>query len=312
MARFFGIALLVLMILLAPPSVLALISNNAVPGEPAYPIKRVLEAGILVITSVHPSLKAAFTVERSNRRFLEAKSLIDTGKSENVTESLGELVTHTKDAAKEITKVSGGTSKKQLVKKLTEQVKTYDKELEKAQKKIISKASYETPSQITIPAPTQAESIQPGVYQTPTSITTAPADTTVKPAVSPAPSPTPVKSPTPAPAKTAEPIDLIQIIEETREDLREINEELESVDTSSDSEPPYGTPAAEEAPPVSSADEESPAQESEPQPIPTEAPVPTLEPTPEDSPAIRQIKQNNLDPTPENSNPSKVETNLSP
>lgn len=308
MVRFFGIALIFLMIFLAPPSVLALISNNAVPGDATYPIKRTLEAGILTIASVHPSVKAAFTVERSSRRFLEAKKLIDTGEDDKAVNTLDELIGQTKDAVKEVTNVPAGNSKKQLVKKLTEQVKTYDKELEKAQKKITSQVSYETPPQITTPVPTQSNSVQQ-LYNSPSTSSV------------PSPSPTSVQSPTPVPTKvdeipasqTAQPVDLVQTIEETREELKEIQEELGNVDTGYDLEPPYETPyeipAAEEAPPpVSSADEEPPAEVSEPQPIPTEPPVPTIEPTPEESPAIRirKINQNNLNPTPEISSPPKV------
>lgn len=310
MARFLGVALIVLMILLAPPSVLALISNSAVPGDKTYPIKRALEAGILVVASVNPSLKAAFTVERSNRRFLEAKTLIDLGKNENVTESLGELVSQTKDAAKEVTKVPASSNKKKLVSKLKDQVKSYDKELEKAQKKIISQASYETPPpQIILPSPTQSISAQQKVYQSPPSITTT-GEVTIQP-VSPAPSPTIIKSITPTPtivedlstSQTPKPADLIQTIEKTREELKEINQGLQEVDTNTDSELPFETPVADELPsPQTSADtppEPSPVIDEEP----SQAPEPTLEPSPGEPPAFRMIRERttNTNDVPESS-----------
>ena len=61
MIRLLSIITLILSIVLFPPASLALISNNAVPGDSIYPIKRFLEDGIYAVASITPGTKAWFS-----------------------------------------------------------------------------------------------------------------------------------------------------------------------------------------------------------------------------------------------------------
>lgn len=117
----------ILLILLTPPAVLAYISQDAVPGDVTYPVKRKLEDGILLAASVNPTTKAWFAVTRSQRRFKESKVL--TSRNERKTKPLKELLLETRQAAKDIHEVKNDSQRKQLVDKYNSLVTEYKKEL---------------------------------------------------------------------------------------------------------------------------------------------------------------------------------------
>ena len=69
MIRLLSILTIILAIILFPPATLAVLSNNAVPGDAAYPIKRTLEDVIYAAASINPTSKAWFSAARSDRRY---------------------------------------------------------------------------------------------------------------------------------------------------------------------------------------------------------------------------------------------------
>lgn len=271
MVRIFGTVILVLMILLFPPTALALISNNAVPGDVMYPVKRGLERGILAVVSINPNTKALFTVERSNRRFTEAIVLISSSKNEEAADTLDELVKYTKDAAKDVKSVPGRTEKKQLIKKLRDQIKKYDNELEKIENELVAQpeptsvpgqpytSPYPTPSE-TIPTPTTfIPRPTSGLVPSPTS------RPLVFPSV-PSPRPTLRPSPTNVPARfIAPPVNVAPI----RNELEIIDNELEQEDEEAENI----TEGIASLPTIPPQADQEPA-------IPSPTPEPTVEPTP--------------------------------
>lgn len=147
MVKIISILVLVLTVILFPPAALALISNNAVPGDATYPIKRTLEDGIFAVVSLNSVTKAWFAKARSDRRFKEITILADQDK--DVSKTLNELIDQTDAAAKDITKIEGGFQKKRLLDQLSQSIQKYDKGLQE-----ISKTTPKSLTPTLTPAPT--------------------------------------------------------------------------------------------------------------------------------------------------------------
>ncbi len=219
MAKLLSILLLVLTVGLFPPAALALISNNAVPGDAAYPAKRKLEDVILLVASVNPATKAWFSAARSNRRFSEARVLIAQGK-QGANETLGELVSQTAIAAKEIEQVSDSAQKQQLKEHLVQSIEQYNLGLEQIQQ--------QTQTQVpvaTTPLPTTVAAPSPSALQAKpeTTLAPAPAVTPTTPLLSstlPSPTPSPVPFPL-TPAVNNEKLSAVQKqLEQIQKDLQ--------------------------------------------------------------------------------------------
>lgn len=211
MAKILTVLSLVFALLLFPPATMAIISQNAVPGDSTYPIKRKLEDGILLFASITPTTKAWFSLERSNRRYKEAAILLNKG--DLATQTLNELVDQTTIAAQEITQVQSVAKKEELINQLSQSIKQYDQGL-----LVVEKAT--VVSNPVSPQPTVQPTIQPTVQPT------------IQPTAQPIASPTPVlPSPQPvlppiAPAQTQDTVQT-QGVAQTRKDLEKIAKFLE-------------------------------------------------------------------------------------
>lgn len=164
MTRLFSIIILVLAIVLFPPAVLAVVSNNAVPGDSTYPIKRGLEDVIYAVASLNPNTKALFAKARSDRRFQEITVLFTQGKEAGKT--LNELVEQTQVAANQINQVSDSNQKGRLISQLSESIVKYDQGLSKVSKP-------QPPSVIQPPIPNQSPTPVPTVAPSSTSASDA-------------------------------------------------------------------------------------------------------------------------------------------
>ncbi len=193
MVKLLGIISLILAIVLFPPAALALISNNAVPGDSTYPIKRVLEDGIFAVASLNPVTKAWFAAARSDRRFKEYTVLVTKGKKGE--ETLNELVEQTQIAATQLNQVKDPVEKEKLKQQLVESIKKYDQGLSQI-------ASNNSNRQ-----PVSAESIQTGNTQSSTPQETPQPVSSDKPLASaiPTPAPTAISTPRSAPVPTPVP-----------------------------------------------------------------------------------------------------------
>ena len=196
MTRLLSILTIILAIILFPPAALALVSNNAIPGDATYPIKRSLEDVIYAAASLNPTTKAWFAAARSDRRFKEFITLVAQGKS--VSRTLNELVTQTETAASDIKKIDDPIKRQDLVNQLSESIDKYDQKL--------GEVSHSTV--IITPQPT----------------------VTARPTLTPLPSevskPTFTPIPTQVPTITQPPINP-QEIDEAKKKLEEIKKKLE-------------------------------------------------------------------------------------
>lgn len=183
--------ILILAIILFPPATLALVSNDAVPGDATYSIKRFLEDGIYTVASLNSVSKAWFSAARSDRRFKELSTLILQGKS--ASNSLNELVAQTDIAAEEIKKVEDPVKKQQLITQLSQSIDKYSQKLDEINS-----------PQIAVITPTNTP--MPEVTQIPSAAN--PPSETVKPTKIPTPtakspsSPRPTELPRPSPSQT--------------------------------------------------------------------------------------------------------------
>lgn len=180
MPKLLSIIVLIFSIVLFPPSVLAVISNNAVPGDSTYPIKRSLEDIIYATLSLHPVTKAWFSAARSERRFKEVKILVTSGRSSR--DSLQELVIQTDIAAKQIQKVQDPQKKKELISNLKESIEKYDQgllEIQGSYEKYYQRIKEEAKILETIPPPPAPSPTQPPVEATPVPNSVTPASSTV-------------------------------------------------------------------------------------------------------------------------------------
>ncbi|MBI2039793.1 hypothetical protein HYT18_01850 [Candidatus Microgenomates bacterium] len=262
MIRLLTIITIILSIILFPPATLAVISNDAVPGDATYPIKRFLEEGIFAIASITPTTKAWFAAARSDRRFQEVTVLINRGKP--VKDSLNELVEQTKSASKQIAEVKGNAQKKQLVDKLSESIEKYDKGLKDASgKKQIAKVSSPSPT-----PPRSTNQHKPLPVQTPV------------------PSQSPKFTPTPAPTTSYQPTQPSYPSDPSQQEIEEARRRLEEIRR-----------ALEEEARRLEEERQQQLQES-PTPSPTQTPKPTHEPTPTPKPISTLIPTLTLKPTP--------------
>lgn len=215
MAKLLTIISLILVLVLFPPAALAVISNNAIPGDATYPIKRSLEDIIFTFASLNPTTKAWFAAARSDRRFKELKTLVAQGKKSS--ETLNELVEQTEVAASQLAQVINPTERAKLIDELSQSIEKYDQGLQQ----------FSTPSNIT----TITTSLPPTTPQpTTTTVIPTPAGTDFispsAPTTQPTIRPTSTPQSTPAPHRDDED-DRQKELEEARRRLEEIRRRLE-------------------------------------------------------------------------------------
>lgn len=232
MLKILSIFVTVILIVLFPPAVLAFISNNAVPGDLTYPIKRKLEDGILAVASFNPTTKAYFQINRSDRRFKEATVLIR--KNDTKTQiSLNNLTDQVSFTINDLKKITDNSQKKQLAQQLSESINEYDQTL----------ANYQQESANSEIAQNTNPLIPSGSNQnpTPSKAQTSPALDTLKPSESPptlltvkksspSPSPTVFRSPQATiPPTQKNQDDQQRQIDEARKKLEEQQRQLEEI-----------------------------------------------------------------------------------
>lgn len=148
------------------PTGLVLASQDAVPGDGTYPIKRSLERVIIIAASLHPSTRSAFYVNFSKRRFKEALVLANTGQDASV--SLDELVLQTEEAASSVRNVSDLKTREKLTRDLIKQLEEYDEGLTKLEQKKTVLVITPTPKVTEAPQKVQPVSPTPKPLETPT------------------------------------------------------------------------------------------------------------------------------------------------
>lgn len=132
MLRIFSILVLILFIALLPPAALAYVSQDAIPGDQLYPVKRKLEDIILSVASISPTTRAWYALAYSRRRYDETTSLINKKDNTAASLTLKELVDQTSSVASEIQQVNSASQKIQLKEQLNTSIIEYQKGLNTA------------------------------------------------------------------------------------------------------------------------------------------------------------------------------------
>lgn len=147
MRSFFNFTSWVLLFLFAPLTLLILLSQNTVPGDLFYPVKRGLEGIVLAAASASPATRVAFRTDLTERRFKEAEKLL-LAKAD--TSALNSFITEVQSTQAEIDALSNLLEKEKTTEKLIAKIDDYQVKLTQLQ------AQTQSSPQIT-----QAQTVQP-------------------------------------------------------------------------------------------------------------------------------------------------------
>ena len=160
-----------------PITVLILLSQNTIPGDFFYPIKRGMENVVLAAATVSPATRVAFRTDLTERRFDEAEKLL---LARSDTTGLSDFVQEVQTAQQEVSTLSNLASKKELTEKLIEKIDEYQNKLAQVKTRTEANTPIPSPSQLE---PTESKtsviqkvtptSSQQIISPKPTSITTS-------------------------------------------------------------------------------------------------------------------------------------------
>ncbi len=145
-----------------PVTVLIFLSQNTVPGDMFYPIKRSMENVVLAAATVSPTTRAAFRTDLTTRRFDEAEKLL-LGSSD--INGLKEFVVEIQAAQEEVSAISDPIKKQELQQKIQTSVIEYEKRLDAVKVKLVARE----PRQLAIIAtltPTGSQTVSPTIEPT--------------------------------------------------------------------------------------------------------------------------------------------------
>ena len=242
--KFFNISSWVILFALLPVTVLIFLSQDTIPGDFFYPVKRGMENVILAAASVNPATRAAFRTDLTEARFKEAQSLVV---SKANASGLTTFVDEVQTAKLEVTDLQSPIERQKAEERLATKIDEYQNGLStleaKTEQNIIAYQSQETPTPIAPTSTLNSPSATPTLILTPTLTPTS----TPTPAVNPLPSSKPRPSPTliatsiPIPTLTLAPTvvpqpentqlteqkKIAETIKDTKEKLDKIKKELE-------------------------------------------------------------------------------------
>lgn len=236
---------------LLPVTVLIFLSQNSIPGDFFYPVKRSLENVVLAAASVSPATRVAFRTDLTETRFKEAQSLVLVRSNAN---GLYSLIDEVQEAKLEVINLTRDVERKKAEEKLISKIEEYQTGLStlqaKTEQKIITYQFQETlstppPAGGPPPAPSnQNQTPQNFLSPTPTftpspTLTLNPLPSSITPPLTSTPNPTiviptivvPTVVPTqvisPESAQVLEQKKIAQILKETKEQLDKIKKDLE-------------------------------------------------------------------------------------
>lgn len=124
------IIIMIIGIALFPPAILAYISQDALPGDLRYPVKRLVENGVMTIASINPNTKAMFSVSQSNSRLKEMLAV--AAKGEDTQSLIDEIIKQNEETVAEISRVSDVNRRQELIKEFQKNSKETQTKLAKA------------------------------------------------------------------------------------------------------------------------------------------------------------------------------------
>lgn len=172
--KFLNLGTWVILFALLPFTVLIFLSQNSIPGDFFYPVKRGLEGMVLAAASVSPTTRAAFRTDLTTRRFDEAEKLL-LGASG--TTGLKDFVTEIQAAQNEVSAISDPVKKQELQQKIQTSVTEYEKRLGTVKVKLIEQEEISqlalVPTNTPIPVETSEPEQQPISTNTPAPLPTS-------------------------------------------------------------------------------------------------------------------------------------------
>ncbi len=239
--KFFNLSSWIVLFALLPITILIFLSQDSIPGDLFYPVKRGMENVILAAASVNPATRAAFRTDLTEARFKEAQSLVV---SKSNAGGLSTFVDEVQSIQLEVVSLKSDTERKKAEEKLLVKIEKYQSGLStleaKTEQNIIAYQFQEIPSPTTIPRtsvtnlPSAAPTFALTSTLTPTT-TLMPTSTPVKQASSAsseASAPTVAKTsptvpPQPENTQVLEQKKIAQTLKETKEQLDKIKKDLE-------------------------------------------------------------------------------------
>lgn len=154
--KFLNLTSWIIFFTLLPITVLIFLSQNSVPGDFFYPIKRSMENVILAAASVNPATKAAFRTDLTEARFKEAQSLVI---SKSNASGLSTFVDEVRIAQIEVGNLTNNAERQKAEEKLLAKIDQYQSSLvtleAKTQENIIAYSPQVIPTFTPSPAPTE-------------------------------------------------------------------------------------------------------------------------------------------------------------
>lgn len=168
--KVFNMSSWIIFFALLPVTVLIFLSQDSIPGDLFYPVKRSMENVILAAASVNPATRAAFRTDLTETRFKEAQGLIV---SKSSASGLSTFIDDVQSTKQEVTNLKNDTQR----------IKAEEKFINKLEEYQIGLSTLEAKTEQTIIA-----------YQFQEALTPVPNLPSATPAFTPTPTPTPVLS----------------------------------------------------------------------------------------------------------------------
>ncbi|MEK7114811.1 MAG: DUF5667 domain-containing protein [Patescibacteria group bacterium] len=254
--KLFNISSWIILFALLPITVLIFLSQDSIPGDLFYPVKRSLENVVLAAVSVNPATRAAFRTDLTETRFKEAQSLV-VSKS-NAT-GLFTFIDEVQSTQLEVTSLKNDTEREKLEEKLISKIEEYQTGLStlqaKTEQNVITYQFQETPISTPPPAesnsapagesptaalnqnqtpqnflsptPTFTPSPTPTVTSSPSSIQTSSLTSTPNSTITVVPTVVPTQVISPESMQVLEQKKIAQTLKETKEQLGKIKKDLE-------------------------------------------------------------------------------------
>ena len=170
---------------LLPFTILILLSQNSIPGDLFYPIKRGMENVVLAAAFVSPATRAAFRTDLTTERFDEAEKLL---LARSDIKGLKEFVREIQAAQTEVSAISDTVRKKELQEKIQTSVIEYQKRLNVVKVQLVVREQSTQLAFASTVTPTQAA--ESGRQNS------EPTSSQIEPTTLPVPTNTPVSAPT--------------------------------------------------------------------------------------------------------------------
>lgn len=252
--KMFNVTSWVIFFAFLPVTVLILVSQNTIPGDLFYPIKRGMENVVLAAATVNPATRVAFRTDLTERRFDEAEKLL---LARNDTTGLEDFVQGVSLAEQEIAALENEDAKIEVTEKLIKKIDEYQNKLVAIEAKTQEGRTIALSLRTKTPTPTISkkypDSVSTPVEKQPTVVTpktsplSTPTPTDIKspdviteeptatatilePTLEPTPTKTlsynPTQVPTPVASVIEEEDEIAKAIDDTQEKLDEIKKQL--------------------------------------------------------------------------------------